>query len=109
MLSGESAEITTEEEDLLARSKNEIKVHSGKQSMEDEKPSQTQEMSKMTEGPSYKDSLIGEAFLNPQDLEDYQKEEYISEDDEEEDDGEVDCLVIKLTVQGKKRIREPWR
>jgi hypothetical protein len=63
MLSGESAEITTEEEDLLARSKNEIKVHSGKQSMEDEKPSQTQEMSKMTEGPSYKDSLIGEAFF----------------------------------------------
>ncbi|KAG6750158.1 hypothetical protein POTOM_047240 [Populus tomentosa] len=70
--------------------------------MEDEKPSQTQEMSKMTEGPSYKDSLIGEAFLNPQDLEDYQREEYISEDGEEEDDGEVDCQKDGIYLSTEK-------
>lgn len=86
------------EEHLLARSKNEIKVDSGKQSMEDEKLSQTPEMSKMTEGPSYKDSLIGEAFLNPQDLEDYQREEYISEDDEEEDDGHLNFDLYQTTI-----------
>lgn len=86
------------EEHLLARSKNEIKVDSGKQSMEDEKLSQTPKMSKMTEGPSYKDSLIGEAFLNLQDLEDYQWEEYISEDDEEEDDGHLNFDLYQTTI-----------
>jgi hypothetical protein len=54
---------------------------------------------------SYKDSLMGDSHIDQRMTCDNEYYEYVSDDD----DGEDDCPLIQLSVEGKRRIREPWR
>ena len=70
----EQGEITTEETDLLARSNKKIKTDRGKRRMEEEPVIEGLE-GKMNKGCfSYKDSLLGSAFLEQQIMQDSQLE-----------------------------------
>jgi hypothetical protein len=57
---------------------------------------------------SYKESLIGSAFRGQSNFSIPEQEDFASDDDEE-DEEEEDCPVIRLFMEEKKRIREPWR
>jgi hypothetical protein len=81
-----------EEADLLARSSKKIKVGRGKRPMEEKSTVEEMEGNIAKGGFSYKESLMGSAYLEQKFMEDLQHQNYASE---EEEIGEE--LVIKLS------------
>jgi len=95
-------EISFKEPDLLSRSKKKVKVDNGKRRLVEETSPDSLAAGRETKGNlSYKDSLVGDSYTDQRMTCDNEYDEYVSDDD--------DCPLIQLSVEGKRRIREPWR
>ncbi|KAG5245718.1 receptor protein [Salix suchowensis] len=89
ILCHETNEISTEEEDLLARSSKKVKIGDNNRQ-------------------SYVEKLMGESLVTHEIDEDNHPNYCISED-EDDDADEDDCPVIKISSEEKKRIWAPWQ
>ena len=101
-------EVSTEEKDLLVRSNKKIKTNNVLKVSDMDTSDSTNAENDVKGTFSYKESLIGSAFRGQSNFSIPEQEDFASDDDEE-DEEEEDCPVIRLSMEEKKRIREPWR